>query len=269
MSQTVSASESQTIKTDLNVNEILDDLLYRSTKPNPNREILVASSVAHKNSNNNNNKSQCRQRHPALLLPAIADKSSHSSVSPLRNVNNGNCVPVVVSRQNSANYWNQYPSESEFDTTRIDNYLNALNLSRRHRSQRSSSKQNIKPMRSRSVDTTLGRLRLSIHKPVNTILNAITSPSGAKIVSSTSCQSAGGSSKSQNNRNALVTRSESLNSEGSSLSGESVCCEFNSSISHPGKSVLKKTNATNPVHMGPGKKNVTFSAFATIQLMEG
>ena len=267
MSQTMTTSE--TLKPDLNVNEILDDLLYRSSKPNPNREILVASSVSHKNPNAN--KSQCRQRQPALLLPAITDNSSHSSVPNSRHATNGNCVPVVVSRQNSANYWTQrqYPSESEFDTTRIDNYLNALNLSRRHRSQRSSSKQNVKPLRSRSVDTTLSRLRLSIHKPVNSLLNAITSPSGAKIAPPVSCQSAGSSSKSQTNRNACVTRSESLNSEGSSLSGESLCCEFNSSLINPGKSVLKKTNNTSTVHMGPGKKNVTFSAFATIQLMEG
>lgn len=262
MSQTVSLSETHSLKSELNINEILDDLLYRSSKPNPNREILIAPTVGHKNGTINS-KSQCRQRQPALLLPAKTENGLHSSSSVQRH-SHSNSVPVVLSRQNSANYWNQYPSESEFDTTRIDNYLNALNLSRRHRSQKPVNRINAKPMRSRSVDATLTRLRLSIHKPVNTILNAFASPSGAKGASNQS-----GSAKSQSSRNALVTRSESLNSEGSSLSGESVCCEFNSNHNTPGKSVLKKNSAGSSVHIGPGKKNVTFSAFATIQLMEG
>ena len=263
MSQTVSVSETQTLKSELNINEILDDLLYRSSKPNPNREILIAPTVSQKNGTVNG-KSQCRQRQPARLLPATIENGVHSSSSVQRHSHNGNSIPVVLSRQNSANYWNQYPSESEFDTTRIDNYLNALNLSRRHRSQKPVNRITAKPMRSRSVDATLTRLKLSIHKPVNTILNAFTSPTGAKSASTQS-----GSAKSQSSRNALVTRSESLNSEGSSLSGESLCFEFNSNHNTPGKSVLKKNSAGNAVHIGPGKKNVTFSAFATIQLMEG
>lgn len=247
-------------------NEILEDLLYRSTKPNPNREILVASSVHLKNSRNN--KSHNRQRQPALLLQANHNNASHSShltsTTTPRQVNN-NVIPIVVSHQNNS-YWNQYPSESEFDTTRIDSYLNALNLSRRNRTNVSSSKQNGKQMRSRSVETPLNRLRMSIHKPVNSFLNAINSPSGAKMSSSNTTQTS--NSNNNQSRAVLVTRSESLNSEGSSVSGESGICEFNSHSSHPAKSVLKKTNPT-AVHIGPGKKNVTFSAYATIQVMDG
>lgn len=250
-------------------NETLEDLLYRSSKPNPNREILVASSIHYKNSRNN--RPQTRQRQPALLLQATNNTSLSSLSSPTtthtRQTTN-NVIPIVVSRQNSSNaYWNQYPSESEFDTTRINSYLNALNLSRRNRSNLSTNKQNGKHIRSRSVESPLNRLRMSIHKPVNSFLNAINSPSGAKMNSSNNLQTA--NSSNIPSRGVLVTRSESLNSEGSSISGESGICEFNAGGNHPAKSVLKKNSPNTSVHIGPGKKNVTFSAYATIQVMDG
>jgi hypothetical protein len=108
---------------------------------------------------------------------------------------------------------------------------------------------------------------MSIHKPVNSFLNAINSPSGAKMNSSNNLQTA--NSSNIPSRGVLVTRSESLNSEGSSISGESGICEFNAGGNHPAKSVLKKNSPNTSVHIGPGKKNVTFSAYATIQVMDG
>ena len=195
------------------------------------------------------------------------------------------------------NYWisNYQLSESEFDTTRLSCYLNALNLSRRNRSRNRTTGQQQQNLvnnnnisnnntsnnkhtkshhhiRSKSVDAPLNRLRMSlVHKPVvGSLITTLTSGAGAKIISSNNNNNNSGNP----NCSVLVTRSESLNSEGSSL-GESGAGEFGSSAIHnPGKSALKKGSPNNQSDQHhqlshQGKKNVTFSAYAMIQVMDG
>ena len=198
------------------------------------------------------------------------------------------------------NYWisNYQLSESEFDTTRLSCYLNALNLSRRNRSRNRTTGQqqqqnlvnnnNISNnkhttshhhIRSKSVDAPLNRLRMSlVHKPVvGSLITTLTSGAGAKIISSNNNNNnnnSGNNNSGNPNCPVLVTRSESLNSEGSSL-GESGAGEFGSSAIHnPGKSALKKGSPNNQSDQHhqlshQGKKNVTFSAYAMIQVMDG
>lgn len=196
---------------------------------------------------NANIKSHCRQRHPALLLQP----------TKLNGPTKAQLKPVPVPTPPVQLYWPTYQvhSESEFDPNRFGRYFPAHLVGAPVHAARFAQPAARGPrnyVRSKSMDA----VRVRAHKNAN---QAALPP----------------------NRALVVGRSDSLNSDASSLSGDNDSGLVNSSglSVEPPKSALKKQSSGSTLSASPprpelpaqyvnGKKCVKFSAFATIQVMD-
>ncbi|KAI1292261.1 hypothetical protein HDE_07500 [Halotydeus destructor] len=245
-------------------------------------------------------KTHCRQRHPALLLQPIKTSSptpGKPMMMPKQQQQHHTIMPPAAPAPAPASAYYMpmayQASESEFDTTRLGRYFSYANtgpaLNRAYEGGGSQRRYS----RSRSVEAPLGRVRLStsgtpgagpasVHSK-----NAINSMLHMKSQMN-QVRPPGGASQGDRGRSLIVTRSESLNSDSSSLSGSGEDYELRGgplttclTLAEPTKSALKKAPSCSSSSSPPlssslsqssqylnGKKNVTFSAFATIQLMD-
>ena len=200
-----------------------------------------------------------------------------------------------------------HPSESEFDTTRLGAYLSShfnrliasKSAPKSGRSYRRSHSVDASRSRNHGRFTSASGDKIKIANNESSIFNnspclsTFASPGSRSLLTS---------NKISSTSPMRISRSESLNSdESGSLSGDndadtlalrnySLTSSLNSNNSDPPKSVLKKSVSTslgtglsgvsigsptfqatnNPQSntVSSGKKNVTFSAFATIQVMD-
>lgn len=224
--------------------------------------------------NFNNHKATQRQRREPLLIQQTksADTNSAKSYKNLQHKSVTSATPLIMNTTSpqTQQIWipKQYRSESEFDPTKLNQYIKVANA---HRSYRASS------VRSRSVDAPLNRISSSV----------IASESYHKLVkASAKVTTAFCAAKNNLNKGMVViTRSDSLNSEGSSVSEESNLNESDLktfiALRDPPKSALKKRNLKNVKESSSSStsssmvssqnknvKSVTFSEFATIQMVD-
>lgn len=204
------------------------------------------------------NKANLRQRRePLFIQPA---KAGTGSIKVFKNLhqNSGNTLnPMILSSQQQPVWAKQYRSESEFDPTKLSQYIKFNNTNREFR-----GTENRYSFRSRSVDAPLNRIKMNDRD------HQIFAKTSAKLTSYFS--------KNSGNRVVIIGRSDSLNSEGSSGSGDSnlnsELSESSKKLQNPPKSALKKNiNQLNKDFKAPVlsnqngcKKNVTFNAYATV-----
>lgn len=284
--------------------------LYKSAK-----HLFVSQHFPHKVSPQNVH----RQRHPAKLIQDNSF-SSHLMQTSRSLIDQKHDMYYVGPRKANISHACAYhiASESEFDTTQMTNYLQA-----NKRLYKSNIKNNLTcRTRSRSVESPRQRLRLSC-KQANDNLEVILPTYHLFKTDSSKKNIMQFIDSKENKESNLKETPDNLNSEGSSISGESTSGEFSSTQTDDDslktaklkpdaetkstpvavKSALKKSTScfddiSSPSHTNGyflfspliterlkfgtnrkkpnnsrqysnyNKKNVTFSAYATIQVME-
>lgn len=229
-----------------------------------------------------------RQRHPALFLSSAAHskvQSSPSSIPQPRRLsqlhsNGGNLIPP-------SSFWtaDRFPSESEFDTTRLDTYIHNFGGRNSFICHHKLPRKPRVHARSKSVDRISGRIRHNNihlhrhlhHSRLDTSKTHDEGQDSYKLNISRLVSTLKATAISAANRALVIPRSDSLNSSdpdsGSTSGDNDVETPFkatsSSTSTEPPKSALKKTissSSTGAQHLS--SKNVTFSAFATVQVVK-
>lgn len=227
-----------------------------------------------------------RQRHPALFLSSAAHnkvQSSPSSIPQPRRLsqlhsNSGNFIPPP-------SFWtaDRFPSESEFDTTRLDTYIHNFGGRNSFICHHKLPRKARVHARSKSVDRISGRMRhnnihrqILHHSRLDTSKTHDEGQDSYKLNISRLVSTLKATAISAANRALVIPRSDSLNSsdpDSGSTSGdndvETAFKATSSTSTEPPKSALKKTissSSTGAQHLS--SKNVTFSAFATVQVVK-